>query len=99
VIDAGGRGLPGQGAGDFGRLIDAVPQRGVARAVGVVGPVFAVVHAASPDDVPPDDPGLIALTVAEIKRLFNLTRGTYSRCGFRGHLSNLGHAQARIRAT
>jgi SRSO17 transposase len=26
----------------------------------------------TPDDQPPDDPGLIALTVAEIKRLFNL---------------------------
>lgn len=27
---------------------------------------------ATPDEQPPDDPGLIALTVAEIKRLFNL---------------------------
>jgi hypothetical protein len=26
----------------------------------------------SPDDDPPKDPGLIALTVAEVKRLFNL---------------------------
>jgi SRSO17 transposase len=27
---------------------------------------------ASPDDLPPEDPGLIALTVAEVKRVFNL---------------------------
>jgi hypothetical protein len=27
----------------------------------------------TPDEQPPQDPGLIALTVAEIKRLFNLT--------------------------
>jgi hypothetical protein len=26
----------------------------------------------SPDDLPPEDPGLIALTVAEVKRVFNL---------------------------
>jgi SRSO17 transposase len=32
---------------------------------------------ASPDDRPPDDPGLIALTVAEIKRLLNLVSRTW----------------------
>jgi SRSO17 transposase len=32
---------------------------------------------ASPDDEPPDDPGLIALTVAEVKRLFNLVTRTW----------------------
>jgi hypothetical protein len=32
------------------------------------GPVLP----AAPDDLPPDDPGLVALTVAEIKRLFCL---------------------------
>jgi SRSO17 transposase len=31
----------------------------------------------SPDDEPPDDPGLIALTVAEVKRLFNLVTRTW----------------------
>jgi SRSO17 transposase len=30
-----------------------------------------------PDDEPPDDPGLIALTVAEVKRLFNLVTRTW----------------------
>jgi SRSO17 transposase len=32
---------------------------------------------ATPDDSPPDDPGLIALTVAEIKRLLNLVSRTW----------------------
>jgi SRSO17 transposase len=31
----------------------------------------------SPDDEPPEDPGLIALTVAEVKRLFNLVTRTW----------------------
>ena len=31
----------------------------------------------SPDDLPPADPGLIPLTVAEIKRLFNLLTRTW----------------------
>ena len=31
---------------------------------------------AAPDQLPPDDPGLIALTVAEIKRIFNLITRT-----------------------
>ena len=30
-----------------------------------------------PDDIPPEDPGLIALTVVEIKRLFNLITRTW----------------------
>lgn len=32
---------------------------------------------ASPDDIPPEQPGLIALTVAEIKRLYNLATRTW----------------------
>ena len=32
--------------------------------------------ATAPDQLPPDDPGLIALTVAEIKRIFNLITRT-----------------------
>ena len=31
----------------------------------------------SPDDIPPQEPGLIALTVAEIKRLLNLVSRTW----------------------
>ena len=31
----------------------------------------------SPDDQPPDDPGLIPLTVAEVKRLLNLLTRTW----------------------
>jgi hypothetical protein len=32
---------------------------------------------ASPDDLPPQDPGLIPLTAAEIKRVFNLITRTW----------------------
>ena len=38
----------------------------------------------SPDDQPPDDPGLIPLTVAEVKRLLILL--TPARCGPMLHL-------------
>lgn len=52
----------------------------------------------SPDEIPPDDPGLIALTVAEIKRLFILlTRQVHDRAHhWRWHFWRRRH-QARAR--
>jgi hypothetical protein len=35
----------------------------------------------SPDDLPPGDPGLIALTVAEVKQVFNLLTRTQHTIG------------------
>ena len=42
---------------------------------------------ASPDDPPPADPGLIPLTVAEVKRVFNLVTGTWQTIGHYLHWS------------
>ena len=39
---------------------------------------------ASPDDLPPQDPGLIPLTAAEVKRVFNLITRTWQ--SIRHHL-------------
>lgn len=52
----------------------------------------------SPDDMPPDDPGLIALTIAEIKRLFALlTQRAHGRSHhLRWHFWRRRH-QARAR--
>ncbi|MEU8343712.1 hypothetical protein AB0C74_18605 [Spirillospora sp. NPDC048832] len=52
----------------------------------------------SRDDVPPDDPGLIALTVAEVKRLVNLLARHWHGLGhhLRWHLWRRRH-QARAR--
>lgn len=41
----------------------------------------------SPDDEPPDDPGLIALTVAEVKRLLNLITRTWQAASHHLHWS------------
>jgi len=42
---------------------------------------------ASPDEAPPADPGLIPVTVAEIKRLFNLLTRTWQPIGHHLHWS------------
>jgi len=61
----------------------------------------------SPDDPPPDDPGLIGFTVAEVKRIFNLVtraRQTIRHCLHwcwwrRRHQARAGwyHQRARLR--
>ena len=61
----------------------------------------------SPDDLPPADPGLIPLTVAEIKRLFNLITRTWQTlrhylhwsCWRRRHQARARwfHQRARLR--
>src|SRR5699024_4927024 len=55
------------------------------------GEADAPILSNSPDDMPPDDPGLIALTIAEIKRLFALL--TQRAHGRSHHLRCQAHAQ------
>ena len=53
---------------------------------------------ASPDDPPPADPGLIPLTAAEIKRVFNLVTRTWQTIRHYLHWSRWRrHHQARAR--